>query len=136
MPEDAEVKFPASPTISASSEINGTVPPAQSIPIRHRSSDPLHQQPEYRLQVIVGQFLQFLIGAILHRMRHEHIGRVGAQTLRLHGGGIDELGRRNTDGRNSAGFEICKVMRTARRAGASVSQAFDNEVHLAHDLLP
>jgi hypothetical protein len=86
--------------------------------------------------MIVGQFLQFLIGAILHRMRHEHIGRVGPQPLRLHGGRIDELGRGNTDRRNSAGFEIRKVMRTARRAGASVSQAFDDEVHLAHNLLP
>ena len=86
--------------------------------------------------MIVGQLPQFLIGAILHRMRHEHIGRVGAQTLRLHGSGIDELGRSNTHRRNSAGFEIRKVMRTARRAGASVSQAFDDDIHLAHDLLP
>jgi len=86
--------------------------------------------------MIVGQFLQFLIGAILHRMRHEHIGRVGAQPPRLHGGGIDELGGGNTDRRNSAGFQIRKVMRTARRAGASVCQAFDHDVDLAHDLLP
>ena len=86
--------------------------------------------------MIVGQFLQFLIGAILHRMRHEHIGRVGAQTFRLHGRSIDELGRGNTDRRNSTGFEIRKVMRTARRAGASVSQAFDDDINLAHDLLP
>jgi hypothetical protein len=86
--------------------------------------------------VIVGQFPQFLIGAILHRMRHEHIGRVGSETLRLHGGGIDELGGGDTDRRNSAGFEIRKVMRTARRAGASVSQAFDNDVHFTDDLLP
>jgi hypothetical protein len=86
--------------------------------------------------VIVRQFPQFLIGAILHRMRHEHISRVGAQTLRLHGSGIDELGGGNTDRRNSAGFEICEVMRTARRAGASVSQAFDDEIDFAHDLLP
>ena len=86
--------------------------------------------------MIVGQFLQFLIGAILHRMRHEHIGRVGPQTLRLHGSGIDELGGGNTDRRNSAGFEIREVMRTARRAGASVSQAFDDDINLAHDLLP
>ena len=86
--------------------------------------------------MIVGQFLQFLIGAILHRMRHEHIGRVSPQTFRLHGSGIDELGCRNADRRNSAGFKIRKVMRTARRAGASVSQTFDDEVHFAHDLLP
>jgi hypothetical protein len=69
-------------------------------------------------------------------MRHEHIGRVGSQPPRLHGSGIDELGGGDTDRRNSAGFEIRKVMRTARRAGASVGQAFDNQVHFAHDLLP
>jgi hypothetical protein len=86
--------------------------------------------------MIVGQLLQFLIGAILHRMWYEHIRWVSPETLRLHGSGIDELGRRNTDRRNSAGFEIRKVMRTARRAGASVSQAFDDDVHLTHDLLP
>jgi hypothetical protein len=69
-------------------------------------------------------------------MRYEHISRIGAQTLRLHGSGIDELGGGDTDRRNSAGFEIREVMRTARRAGASVGQAFDNKVHFAHDLLP
>ena len=31
--------------------------------------------------MIVGHFLQFVIGPILHRMRHEHIGRVGAKRL-------------------------------------------------------
>ena len=86
--------------------------------------------------MIVGQFPQFLIGAILHRMRHEHISRVGSETLRLHGSGIDELGGGDSDRRNSAGFQIRKVMRTARRAGASVSQAFDNDVHFTDDLLP
>ena len=103
---------------------------------RPDSSDLFHQQTENRLQVIVGQFPQFLIGAVLHRMRHEHIGRVGAQSLGLDCGGIDEFGGGNTDRRNSAGFEIRKVMRTARRAGASVGQAFDDEVHFAYDLLP
>jgi hypothetical protein len=86
--------------------------------------------------VIVGQFHQFLIGAVLHRVRHEYIGRVSAQALRLHGSGIDEFGSGNTDRRNSAGFQIRKVMRTARRAGASVSQSFDDDVHFAYDLLP
>jgi hypothetical protein len=69
-------------------------------------------------------------------MRHEHVSRVGAQTLRLHGSGIDEFGGGDTDRGNSAGFEIRKVMRTARRAGASVGQPFDDQVHFADDLLP
>jgi hypothetical protein len=67
-------------------------------------------------------------------MRHEHIRRVGPQAFRLHRGRVDEFGGCNTDRRNSAGFQIRKVMRTARRAGASVSQPFDDNVHLAHDL--
>jgi hypothetical protein len=86
--------------------------------------------------MIVSQFLQFVIGPILHRMRHEHIRRVGSQRLRLRGGGIDKLSGGDTDRRNSVGFEIREVMRTARRAGASVRQPFDDDVHLAHDLLP
>jgi len=85
--------------------------------------------------MIVGQFLQFVIGPVLHRVRNEHIGRIGAKRLRLTGGGIDKLGGGDTDRRNSAGFEIREVMRTARRAGASVSQSFDDDVHLAHDPL-
>jgi hypothetical protein len=86
--------------------------------------------------MIVRHFPQLLIGAILHRMRHEHISRIGAKRLRLRGGGIDELGGGDTDRRNSTGFQIREVMRTARRAGASVSQPFDHHAHLAHDLMP
>jgi hypothetical protein len=111
-------------------------PQAVFAAVRFSVSNLLHQQPENCLEMIVGEFLQFFISAILHRMRHEHVSRVGAQSLRLHCGGIDELGGGNSDRRNSAGFEICKVMRTARRAGASISQTFDDQVHLAHDLLP
>jgi hypothetical protein len=86
--------------------------------------------------MIVRQFLQFVVGPILHRVRHEHVRRVRPERLRLGGSGIDELGGGDTDRRNSAGFEIREVMRTARRAGASVSQSFDHEVHFAHDLPP
>ena len=99
------------------------------------AADLLHQQRHDRLEVIVGQLLQLIIGAILHRMLHEHICRIGAKRLRLSGGGFDEFGRRDTDRRNSVGLEIRQVMRTARRAGASVSQSFDNDVHFADDLL-
>ena len=86
--------------------------------------------------MIVGQFLQFVVRPILHRMWNEHIGRIGAKRFRLGGGGIDEFGGRDTDRRDSVGFQIRQVMRTARRAGASVSQSFNNKTHLAHDLLP
>ncbi len=95
---------------------------------RPASSKPaLHQQRQDRLQVIVRQLLQFLIGAILHRMRNEYISRVGPETLRLRRSGIDKLGSGNADRRNSIGLEICQVMRTARRAGASVGQPFDHQ---------
>jgi len=94
----------------------------------------LHQQRQDRLQMIVRQSFQFVIGPVLHRMRNEHVSRIGAQRLRLTGGGIDELGGGDTDRRNSAGFEIREVMRTARRAGASVRESFDNDVHLTDDL--
>jgi hypothetical protein len=57
----------------------------------------LHQQRQNRVQMIVGQFLQFVVGAILHRMRHEHISRIGAERFRLRGGGVDELGGGDTD---------------------------------------
>ncbi len=100
------------------------------------ATDLLHQQRNDRLEMIVRQLLQFVIGAILHRMLHEHIRRIGAKRLRLRGGGIDELGGSDTDRRNSVGLEIRQVMRTARRAGASVRQPFDDDVHFAHDLLP
>ena len=86
--------------------------------------------------MIVGQLLQFVIGPVLHRVRDENISRIGAKRLGLRGGGIDELGGGDTDRRNSVGLEIRQVMRTARRAGASVGQPFDDQVHLTHDLLP
>lgn len=38
----------------------------------------------------------FIVGAILHRMRYEHVGRIGAKRARLHGRRIDELRGRNT----------------------------------------
>ena len=86
--------------------------------------------------MIVGQLFQFLIGPILHRVRSEPIGRVGTKSLRLHRRRLDELSRRHSNRRNSAGFQIREVMRTARRAGASVSQPFNHDINLPNDLPP
>ena len=86
--------------------------------------------------MIVGELLQFVIGPILHRMRHEHIRRVSTKRLRLRRGGFDKLRGGDTNRRNSIGFEIRQVKRTARRAGASDRQSFNNDVHFSHDLLP
>ena len=66
-----------------------------------RMSGFLHQQGEDRLQVIVGHFLQFVIGAVLHRMLNEHISRIGAKRLRLNSGCVDELGGGDTDRGNA-----------------------------------
>ena len=85
--------------------------------------------------MIVRELLEFVIGAVLHRMWHEHIRRISAQCFGLGRGGVNELGGGDTNRRDTVGLEIRQVMRTARRAGASVRQPFDDHAHLAHDLL-
>lgn len=95
----------------------------------------LHQQPEDAVEVLVGHVAQFLIRAVLHGVLNEHVGRVGAERLGLGGGGVDELGGGDTDRRDAVGLEIRKIMRTARCAGASVRQAFDDDVDFRDDLL-
>src|ERR1700730_10188233 len=51
-------------------------------------------------------------------------------------GTLDELGGGDADRWNAACFEIRHVMRTARNAGPSVGQSFDDEVDFGGDLLP
>src|SRR5207247_7187673 len=57
------------------------------------------------------------------------------ERLRLRDVTLDKLGGGNADRRNAASFEIRHVMRTARNAGPSVGQSFDDEVDLGGDLL-
>ena len=85
--------------------------------------------------MIVGHFLQLVVRPVLHRVLDEHVCRIGAQCLGLNGGGVDEFGGGDTDRRDSVGLKIREVMRTARRAASSVRQPFDDDIHLAHDLL-
>jgi hypothetical protein len=54
----------------------------------------------------------------------------------LRGGAFDEFRCGDTNRWNAACFEIRHVMRTARNAGPSVGQSFDDEVHFGGDLLP
>src|SRR5689334_2730770 len=69
-------------------------------------------------------------------MRDEYQGRVDAERLGPGGGAFDEFGGGDADSGNAARFEIRHVMRTARNAGSSVGQPFDDEVDFAGDLLP
>src|SRR5258708_518319 len=68
-------------------------------------------------------------------MRDEDRGGVEAERLGLGVGGFDELGRGYEDGRAAFGLEVGRVMHTARRAGPSIGEGFDDEVALAEDLL-
>ena len=86
--------------------------------------------------MIVGQFLQFVIAAVLYWMGNKHKRRVGAERFGPGGRTFDELRRCHTHSRNSAFLEVCHVMRTARNAGASIGQSFDDEVDFGGDLLP
>lgn len=86
--------------------------------------------------MVVGEFLELIVGAVLDRMGNEHQRRVDTERLGLSGGTFDELGGGDADRWNSACFEICHVMRTARNAGPSVGQSFDNEIDFGGDLLP
>ena len=85
--------------------------------------------------MVVSEFSELVVGAVLDRVRNKDQRRVDAQRFGLRGGAVDELGRGDADGRNAACFEIRHVMRTARYAGPSVRQSFDDEVDFGGDLL-
>jgi len=55
----------------------------------------LDQQREDGLEMLISHLSHFVVGAVLHRMRHEHVSRIGAERARLHGRCIDELRGRN-----------------------------------------
>src|SRR5205823_12214012 len=95
-----------------------------------------HQQRQDRLEVIVGELLQLVVGAVLYRVRNKHYRRIDAERLGSGGGAFDKLCRCDADGRDAACFEIRHVMRTARNAGPSVGQSFDDEIDFGGDLLP
>ncbi len=96
----------------------------------------LHQHCEDRVEVIVGELFELVVGAVLHRVGNKHEGRVDTERLGPCGGAFDELGSGDADGWNATRFEIRHVMRTARNAGPSVGQSFDDKIDFACDLLP
>src|SRR5271169_5520410 len=96
----------------------------------------LDQHCQDRFEVVVGELLELVVGAVLDRVGYEHQGRIDTERLGLGGGTFDELRGGDAHRRNAASFEIRHVMRTARNAGPSVGQSFDDEVDFGGDLLP
>ena len=100
-----------------------------------RSAAGVDQLVQHLLQILIGEMAQLVVRAILDWMRHKHIGRVCPQRFRLGSDGLHKFGRGDTDNRYAAAFEVCHVMRTARRARASIAQRFDNHINLCGNLL-
>src|SRR5205814_7874859 len=69
-------------------------------------------------------------------MRDEHQGGIGAECVGLRLRALNKLRRRHAHRWNTTRLKVCHVMRTARYAGPSVAQPFDDEVDFGGDLLP
>src|SRR5919201_5064035 len=82
----------------------------------------------------VGKGAYLLVGTVLDGMRDEHAGRVTAQPACLRLRGVTELRGGHEDARDAAGLQRADVVHTARRAGPSVGQRFDDDVAAAADL--
>src|SRR2546423_15654437 len=82
----------------------------------------------------VGEGAYLLVGTVLDGMRDEHAGRVKAQSACLHLRGATERRGGHEDAREAAGLQSADVVHTARRAGPSVGQRFDDDVAAAPDL--
>src|SRR5690606_6878198 len=83
----------------------------------------------------ISQRLQFFGSAVLDRVRHEMQSRAKPYRLRLRRRGRLEFYRRHRAAWNSAPVELRDVMQTARRARASIGQAFDDDVTALDDIL-
>src|SRR5215471_5118649 len=95
----------------------------------------LHQQLDDRVEMLVGELPQLVIGAVLHRMRDEDESGIGAERFRLRLRPLNKLGRRDADRRYATLLEVRHVMRTARYARPSVAEPLDDEIDFAGDLL-
>jgi hypothetical protein len=77
-----------------------------------------------------------LVGSVLNRMRDKDPRRFGkTQRGRLSLGGIDKHVGRDDNRRLAVILEPYCVVQTARYAGPSIGEAFDNEVALLQHLL-
>jgi len=95
----------------------------------------MRQQADDLLQGVIRQLPHLIVSAVLDRVAHEHHGRLETQGFRLGRCGLDELAGGNAYAGNVATFQVCDVMCTTRRAGTSVSQPFNHQVHFTGNLL-
>ena len=93
------------------------------------------EEGEDCLAGFVGERANFVVGAVLDGMGHEHMRGVEADRGALADGGIGELGGRHEHARDAPGFEIGDVVHTARRARASVGECLDHDVALHGDFV-
>src|SRR5215831_14941421 len=84
----------------------------------------LHQYLQDRVEIFVCQCPQLFVGAVLHRMRDEHQGRIGAERLGLRLRTLNELRRRHACRWNTTRLKVRHVMRTARYARPSIAEPF------------
>ena len=74
-----------------------------------------HQHCQDRLEVIVGEFFELVVGAVLHRVGNKHQCRVDAERFGLRRGPFDEFGGGDADGWNAARFGSHQMLRGADR---------------------
>lgn len=87
------------------------------------------------VQAGIGQRMQLGIAPILDRVRHKHVSWIRTQCPGLSLGCLNELGSSYSHRGNTPTFKVCNVMRTARRAGTSIAQGFDDQVNFGGNLL-
>ena len=87
------------------------------------------------IEMFVRQGAQFFIGTILNWMRHPNKVRFITDRAGLRRGGFNKFLGGNTNRWQASVFQVLEIMRTARRTGTSVSQAFDDNIALVDNSL-
>src|SRR3546814_1275737 len=80
-----------------------------------------------RLRRRFGEVVDFVGGAVLDRVRYVDHGRIEAERLAMRLHRLLEGRGGDVHARNAATVEVRDVMQTARRAGPSVAQRFDDD---------
>ena len=83
----------------------------------------------------IGECSHFCVGAILDGMGDEDAGGIKSQGGRLGIGCFAEWLGCDKDGGYAARFQVGRVVHTARCAGSSIGQAFDDDIAFGGDLL-
>ena len=93
-----------------------------------------HQGVEDFVDEALGVFVHLGVRAVLHWMRDEDSADLfESEAFGLVAGGLDELRGGDEDAGLALQFEEDGVVHTARRAGSSISERFDDEVALLQD---